>query len=396
MDRKFNSDNQWFISPLTDLKAFRDDALQANSDLRDSIKIGDEFCEDPKLLLMCTTGCSKEEANDVIDHGLNLDNFTNDPPFEQKEFEEMKEESRDECDKYNLNVLKFTKKRDEYCQASRQRKSQYITTLKYDRITFNILGESKLFRPQTAFKQECESDIVMIVDVLAPYNRILSKSELRSSRLMKPESKLMVRGETLLSDFRKKLFCLCDAVIQLEDGKELLEPNVENSTAELFPSSFIFINDTFYVDLSHENSKDISVPIREFMAKKKIFDPVDAQSIEGVKFVDLTLRLGQPYVYQHSGYCEHLLIFHDLKLLHPSDIQPIQAYPMSIYIRGFERKCDSCHKGFVSYVMEKSELVPMTYCFMCHDCFKDFGFSNGMKTHSFRAWPYYDLNNLKA
>ncbi|VDK83569.1 unnamed protein product [Cylicostephanus goldi] len=62
-------------------------------------------------------------------------------------------------------------------------------------------------------------------------------------------------------------------------------------------------------------------PIREFMARKKCFDPVTSRDIDGVKIIDLKLRLGQPYVFQHSGTCEHLLIFHDLRLLEKTDVQ---------------------------------------------------------------------------
>lgn len=35
--------------------------------------------------------------------------------------------------------------------------------------------------------------------------------------------------------------------------------------------------------------------------------------METTKFIDLSLKLGFPYLYTHLGDCEHLLIFTSLK-----------------------------------------------------------------------------------
>ena len=41
--------------------------------------------------------------------------------------------------------------------------------------------------------------------------------------------------------------------------------------------------------------------------------PFSSTSIEDVRFDSLTVRLGQPYLYQHQGDCEHLIIFSDIR-----------------------------------------------------------------------------------
>ena len=43
--------------------------------------------------------------------------------------------------------------------------------------------------------------------------------------------------------------------------------------------------------------------------------PFQATSMQGVRFQDLTIRLGQPYLYVHQGNCEHLLVFSDLRFV---------------------------------------------------------------------------------
>lgn len=35
--------------------------------------------------------------------------------------------------------------------------------------------------------------------------------------------------------------------------------------------------------------------------------------MEATTFEDLTLRLGQPYLYQHQGSCEHLMVISDIR-----------------------------------------------------------------------------------
>jgi len=40
--------------------------------------------------------------------------------------------------------------------------------------------------------------------------------------------------------------------------------------------------------------------------KKKDFGEFYVKDMAGVKIIDFKLRLGQPYVYVHQGFCEHL------------------------------------------------------------------------------------------
>uniref|UniRef100_A0A0N4YE45 snRNA-activating protein complex subunit 3 n=1 Tax=Nippostrongylus brasiliensis TaxID=27835 RepID=A0A0N4YE45_NIPBR len=236
---------------------------------------------------------------------------------------------------------------------------------------------------------------------------------------MTPERKLLLRGDSTLMSLRQKILCICDSVVELEDGKEL-EP-VDQSRASfcsefvthmvLYPSSFIFIHDTFYVDYSLPNSTDISEPIREFMAKKKCFDPVISRNIEGVRIIDLKLRLfnrlhqssehhfycgrlGQPYVFQHSGTCEHLLIFHDLRLLEKSDAQELDRYPMVLYEKKGDVRCAACKRGYAAFVVEECERLPSPYMMFCDSCFREFFFLHGHKIGRFTAHPYMPINRF--
>mgnify|MGYP002153712715 CR=1 FL=1 len=41
--------------------------------------------------------------------------------------------------------------------------------------------------------------------------------------------------------------------------------------------------------------------------------PYKTKKMEDTTFLDLTLQLGQPYLYMHQGDCEHLIIFSDIR-----------------------------------------------------------------------------------
>ncbi|RCN34648.1 vesicle transport v-SNARE protein [Ancylostoma caninum] len=202
----------------------------------------------------------------------------------------------------------------------------------------------------------------------------------------------MLRGDCTLLSLRQKILCICDSVVELEDGKELEPIDQTKTHMVLYPSSFIFIHDTFYIDYSMPNSQDISVPIREFMARKKCFDPVTSRDIEGVKIIDLKLRLGQPYVFQHSGTCEHLLIFHDLRLMERTD--ELVRYPMVVYEKKGDVRCSACKRGYAAFVVEECERLPSPYMMFCDPCFREFFFLHGHKIGRFRAHPYMPINRF--
>ncbi|PIC39671.1 hypothetical protein B9Z55_011285 [Caenorhabditis nigoni] len=403
MDRRFSADHQWFVSPLLELKAVKEDLLDAREDAEITIDREIDTATDAEELKkvememwqnsMTLEGFSSSEAAEAISALSDLDMFLSDVG-PSRNLDDMKGDEAD-LKKSVLFTHKEFLKRNEWTKASRQRKSQYVTSLKYDKFMMSGGANTTMYRPQCSITEKCDDDIVLIVDAIVPYNRPLQSHELRSSRLLKTQNKFLVRGDTFLSDLRQKFYCQCDTIVPLENGLELEPPCFDNSTAERFPSSFIFVHNTFYVDSAPENAQDISFPIRKFMQDKEIFDPVDAVPMEGVRIIDLSLRLGQPYVFQHSGNCEHVLIFHDLRLLHESDPRGIDQYPYVLYEKGNERKCEICKKGHVEFVVDRHELLPNTYTYFCRSCFQEYNFVHGVKTHSFNAWPYTELKKVE-
>ena len=53
----------------------------------------------------------------------------------------------------------------------------------------------------------------------------------------------------------------------------------------------------------------------------------ECRAMQDTRFEQLRVRLGFPYVFVHSGQCEHTLVCADLRLLHPRD-PPASAFPL--------------------------------------------------------------------
>lgn len=110
----------------------------------------------------------------------------------------------------------------------------------------------------------------------------------------------------------------------------------------------------------------------------------------------------------HSGTCEHLLVFHDLSLLHRSDEQDISKYPLTAYEKFGDTKCSACKSDFAtlvrfplftiiiwfSFQVMDCERLPQQTMVFCDQCFKDFHFFHGQKLGSFKAYPFFQMNRL--
>jgi snRNA-activating protein complex subunit 3 len=81
---------------------------------------------------------------------------------------------------------------------------------------------------------------------------------------------------------------------------------------DVYKSGFIFIEDTFYNDHRDPANLDYSKVIREWAVSHGL-GPFRTAAMEKTKFEELTVRLGYPYVYQHQGNCEHLIVFSDVR-----------------------------------------------------------------------------------
>uniref|UniRef100_A0A914LYR0 snRNA-activating protein complex subunit 3 n=1 Tax=Meloidogyne incognita TaxID=6306 RepID=A0A914LYR0_MELIC len=374
LDNLFKSDEKHFISPIIDLQkflaeaTFRSDRLRnffGSSESHDSRDIFRQF--------LAARGLNNEESNSVIETADGfLTQILDDSPMDEYEITFPPKDSQLMTHKV-LHDIRRTNK-------TSATKNAIVRNGKYFKYR-----EQELRRYYTPPNSTCNKDIVLTVQLLKPYNRT---PEIQDSLKNRTEVKFLVRGDMPLVKLREKIFCASDFWSNYEDF-EIVPPDPECYFDHKFPSSFIFVHDTFYVDKRRANSIDISEPIREFMKrKKKDFGEFHVKDMAGVKIIDFKLRLGQPYVYVHQGFCEHLIIFTDLRLLLPGDIQRIEDYPIRLFDIKTQKLCCACSDEISSFVVTESDRLPNSPAFFCSTCFSAFHYDNGQRIGNFKAYHY--------
>nr|KAG5699541.1 hypothetical protein BaRGS_033737 [Batillaria attramentaria] len=164
-------------------------------------------------------------------------------------------------------------------------------------------------------------NVVLTVKVFRP--------KLQTSVVPKGET-FQVLGTQKLTDLRDSITCVKDDAVAGDFSDYPLVPKEALTPARnIYKSGLFFIEDTFYNDMREPDNRDYSAPIREWAAKKNEqgADNFRTAKMEDTTFNDLEIQFGAPYLYQHQGNCEHLMVFTDLRLLHPDDPQSITMYP---------------------------------------------------------------------
>jgi len=115
----------------------------------------------------------------------------------------------------------------------------------------------------------------------------------------------------------------------------------------IYPERFLFIHDTFYLDgCPLDSSTDPTTAIRAFLKRKRQqgIGAYHTVPMGDTRVRDLTLRLGHPYLFQHVGNCEHLIIFTDLRLMNAGDAQEVEKYPLKVMDDRASTTCIVCRR----------------------------------------------------
>ncbi|CEF65122.1 snRNA-activating protein complex subunit 3 [Strongyloides ratti] len=203
-----------------------------------------------------------------------------------------------------------------------------------------------------------------------------------------------LRGENYLIELRNKIACHWDFVCtkKAEDG----QPTEDDFLISQLPSSFLFIHDTLYIDLTRKNSKDItSVYIEFFKKRSHIFGSVKVKDINNNKISDLNIRLGHPYVFVHmGGHCEHQFVFSDLRMLTINDYYHIETYPFKVAEVYRGKLCNVCKLNVPNFVVISSQAIPKCPKLLCYTCYHRFHFVLDVKSIDSEAYHYIDKNGF--
>ncbi|KAJ9601085.1 hypothetical protein L9F63_000751, partial [Diploptera punctata] len=198
---------------------------------------------------------------------------------------------------------------------------------------------------------------------------------------------MVVLGNQTISVLRDTIVCASDLCVP---GEVSNNPNQDfkKKAKDIYKSGFIFIENTFYNDFRDPKNIDYSAVIRKW-GEGRDLGPFKTEEMDKVKFEDLSLRLGYPYVYQHQGNCEHLISFSDVRLLHKSDNLSSQNYPL---IRSMSTSnaqyCMICGMYMAKWITTENERVPHDPCYFCDHCFCSYNYIDGKKIGNFKAYPF--------
>lgn len=181
---------------------------------------------------------------------------------------------------------------------------------------------------------------------------------------IQPEYDVEVLSSQLLSDLRSAIRCENSASVPFCEEKSVVSQK----------SGFFFIENTFYNDTSAE-SVDYSRVIREWAENRNTgIDQLNSMSLENVKFNDLTIRLGCPYLYRHMGDCEHLLVFQWLRMWNPHiDRNTYSSYPRVSWTKSkLQEKCAFCTVNAAKFKVKGHPDLPSSCVLLCPECLQLF------------------------
>ncbi|KAJ8299842.1 hypothetical protein KUTeg_022589 [Tegillarca granosa] len=166
----------------------------------------------------------------------------------------------------------------------------------------------------------------------------------------------LVLGSQKLTELRDKITCVNDFAVA-GDLSENPDDVTRYYAKDIYKSGFFYFEGVFYNDMREPDCRDYSEVIRKWAENPaNRAGPYQSEKMENTTFLDLNVRLGYPYVYQHQGNCEHIIVISDVR-----------------------------------WMVYNSEYAPENPCFMCDQCFKALHYDkDDCKIGDFQAYRYFD------
>ncbi|KAF3445056.1 hypothetical protein FNV43_RR14749 [Rhamnella rubrinervis] len=214
-----------------------------------------------------------------------------------------------------------------------------------------------------------------------------------------------VLGQQTLTELKDKIYCLTDQVMQKAGQHD--------------PSGYFLIEDVFCNDLRNTSAIDYSEPIFDWLQNNKEealkkweciisgdlqqkqkavmgdasvlkVPNFKAVNMHQTRFSDLKFRLGAGYLYCHQGNCKHTIVFRDMRLIHPEDVQNKAAYPIVLFqLKPRVQKCYVCKLYRATKVTVDDKWARGNPCYFCDDCYYLLHYKDGSLLYSdFSVYDY--------
>ncbi|PVU89079.1 hypothetical protein BB559_005249 [Furculomyces boomerangus] len=199
-----------------------------------------------------------------------------------------------------------------------------------------------------------------------------------------------VLGKQKLTELRDAFYCINDFMPNESNSNE----QIKNEPNKKLSPSFFYFEKTFYNDKRHPNAIDYSKKIIEFLENHKDTTEEESQGkekeytskiMDEIRFEDLSIRIGEAYLFCHSGNCEHLVYISEIKYkkiykdtTSSGDIE--EDYPVQTFRgRQMRHKCRMCLLYPACYVTTNDFHSGETPCYFCHECYQTFHYNSENK-----------------
>ncbi|KAG0163465.1 hypothetical protein DFQ28_011663 [Apophysomyces sp. BC1034] len=210
-----------------------------------------------------------------------------------------------------------------------------------------------------------------------------------------------VLGSELLTDLRDAMYCINDFAWNADHKDRSSDGPVINTPRKKLSSSYVFINDTFYVDSRAEEEGfgeevDGSATIREWVMQNERYKQpglakYTKKRMQDFKFEDLNLNINTVYLLTHQDGCQHPFMIRDIRLHGKDDLPNESDYPRMVYNWSYKRyKCSMCGLFPARYMTTNDILSGFSPCYFCKKCYEPFHFDkDGNKFYSYESTDYY-------
>lgn len=198
-------------------------------------------------------------------------------------------------------------------------------------------------------------------------------------------------GSNMLTELRDKIHCVCNHKRFFDISEH---PDAPLPSKDTDPGYF-FITDTFYNDKRNPSNADYSETIRNWVKKAKGLSALKFKTalMEETQFIDLTVSLGFPQLYQHHGNCEHVFVISQLEVVtNPlRQLLSLSSYPHILTVSRYNhRTCNICGKLKYVFIVEGSNRQLHDPAYLCKQCFMSLHYVDGQKIGEFQAYRILD------
>ena len=281
------------------------------------------------------------------------------------DYQTLKKEKFKNC---NLNSLIFFKN----CKKEIGKENNYIFNYRdnflNDMTKIDQLFFQDYFKPNLSYNSSQSLNLIYDFSIYHPLNNVKTQQ-------------ISIIGDGVLKQLKQKIYCVLDEIRNEEEIPSFF------FLEKVFYDDYIFPNGKYLEPLSHKisqlklqkltfkeykeelnygnndiyNNKNIESKFsfyekslyctnKELMFNKS--HSYESLNMSNIQIEDIPLRIGYPYIFRHSDYCDHVIILNDIRVMDKYDnFREKDEKAVVTYQKKLKRKkCDACQFYYAKFI----------------------------------------------